>query len=85
MERTATAEIPTDQRFSFRVTPLPGRLLDASTIGGCMVQLAKLHAALGKDIDPNVKWGTYILGAELEADGSFRLDVTVLPTKPKKG
>lgn len=80
--KVASATIPADQRFSFRVTPLPGRLLDASTIGKSITALAAFHAALGNDIDPKVKWKTCILGAELEQDGSFRLDVTVLPVKP---
>jgi hypothetical protein len=78
-EKIAAASIPADQRFSFKVTPLPGRLLDAMAIGKSITALASFHASLGKDIEPAVKWGTYILGAELEPDGSFRLDVTVLP------
>ena len=76
--RAAAAKIPKDQQFSFRITPLPGRLLDASVIGKSIAALSDLHAAIGKDIDPGVKWGTYITGAELEKDGSFRLDVAVL-------
>jgi hypothetical protein len=75
----ATAEIPKDQRFAFRITPLPGRLLDLRTIGNSMAAMAKFHSALGDDIDPKIKWKSCITGCELEADGSFRVDIAVLP------
>lgn len=80
----AVAEIPKDQRFSFKITPLPGRLLDLATTGASMEALAKFHASLGKDIEPAVKWKSCITGCELEADGSFRVDVAVLPTKEQQ-
>ena len=80
-ERIAIAEIPADQRFSFKITPLPGRLLDATLIGGSIRALSRLHAALGADLDPPQKCKTYILGAAVEDDGSFRIDFTVLPTR----
>lgn len=76
--KVAFAEIPADQRFSFRITPLPGRLLDLATTAASLRALAKFHACLGADIEPSVKWKTCILGAELEGDGSFRVDVAVL-------
>lgn len=76
---TAVARIPSDQRFSFKITPLPGRLMDLATIGNSMAGLADLHAALGKDINPDIEMRSYLLGAEVEADGSFRVDIAVLP------
>lgn len=80
----AVALIPRDQRFSFRITPLPGRLLDLATVGGSMKALAKFHALLGNDIDPSLKWKSCITGCELEGDGSFRLDIAVLPAKSNR-
>lgn len=77
----ASAEIPNDQRFSFRITPLPGRLLDLKTVGASMAALGKLHSLLGQDIDPKIKWKSCITGCELEGDGSFRVDIAVLPTE----
>ena len=77
----ASAEIPKDQRFSFKITPLPGRLLDLKTVGASMEAMAKFHAALGQDITPNIKWKSCITGCELETDGSFRVDIAVLPMK----
>lgn len=78
----AVAEIPADQRFAFKITPLPGRLLDMKTIGSTMAAMANFHALLGQDIDPSVKWKSCLTGCELEADGSFRIDFAVLPAKP---
>jgi hypothetical protein len=80
----ASAEIPKDQRFAFRITPLPGRLLDLKTIGKSMAAMAEFHAALGQDVDPSIKWKSCIIGCELETDGSFRVDIAVLPAKVKK-
>lgn len=82
--QVGVADIPADQRFSFKITPLPGRLLDAATVGKSMTALAGFHASLGKDILPEVKWVTCITGVELEADGSFRLDVAVLTKEKQK-
>ena len=79
----AVGEIPHDQRFSFKITPLPGRLLDLATVGKSMAALAKFHSSFGNDIEPSVKWLSCIMGCELEIDGSFRVDIAVLPTKEK--
>lgn len=77
----AFADIPRDQKFSFCITPLPGRLLNLETVGKSWAALAEFHAELGKDIDADLKWKTCIGGVGLEEDGTLRVDVTVLPVE----
>lgn len=82
--RVLFGEVPADQRFSFKITPLPGRLLDLRTTAESLAALAKLHAHIGEDIEPSVKWKSCIAGAELEPDGSFRVDIVVAMVKKKE-
>ncbi len=73
------ATVPEEQKFSFRITPLPGRLMDTETVGGTLTQIGKLYKAIGNDIDLKVKWKTCVVDIAIEEDGSLRFDMVVCP------
>lgn len=70
------AQIPQDQRFTWRLVPLAGRLLDAETVGKTLTSVCEILKAMdktGREVFPA------LVGIRLAADGAFEADVAMLP------
>lgn len=76
----AYADFPDEQRFSFRVAPLPGRLLSAETVGGCLTYIAKAIKSANREY---VKGSRFIAlcGVRFDEDGAFVADLAELPVQ----
>lgn len=72
-------EVPKEQRIKYKVTPMPGGIMSASSIGGQLRALARLLEWEAKDDEPKGKLGTFILGAYTHEDGTIEFDLMVAP------
>jgi hypothetical protein len=73
------AQIPKDQRFTWRLVPLAGRLLDAETVGKTLTSVCEILKAMdktGREVFPA------LVGIRLADDGTFEADVAILPVEP---
>lgn len=70
----AFARIPTDQRFTWVLKPLPGRLLFAETIGASLVCMKDMFASLTPNGEVVV-----VLNCGFRDDGAFLADLAILP------
>jgi len=77
----AFADMPADQKFSYKVTPQPGRLMLADMIGKQLAAVSDLFRAVGKDVTPEVQWICALAGCGMEGDGSVRFDLIIMPKK----
>jgi hypothetical protein len=68
-------EWPTDQCITYKVSPLPGSLMSATSIAKQLLAIAKL-LELTED---GLRWKTCIRGIYTEADGSLTFDLSVAP------
>jgi hypothetical protein len=76
----AFSRIPTEQRFKWKITPMPGRLLFVDTVGKSLVALKDIFKSIGDEIgQPQT---VSLLDAKFEADGSFCVEIVVLPKAP---
>lgn len=80
--RQLVATIGKEQRLKYKLTPLPGSLLPADSLGGQMVALADLFNALGtKDGQPLKTLVSSIRTAE---DGAIEFELVIVPlAKPE--
>lgn len=78
----AFADFPEDQCLTYKVVPLPGRLLSAETIGGTLSQLAKVIKSANWEY---AKGSIFIAVAacRITEDGAFEADLVQLPVQRK--
>lgn len=76
----AFATFPKDQRFTFAIEPLPGRMLNIETVGGTLVNLSKVLKAAAKAVGPERRIFT-LAGIRLSETGRFEADVVELLVK----
>lgn len=72
----AFARVPSDQRFTWELHPLPGRLLFAETIGTSLSLLKDMFASL----NPGGSVVT-VLDCGFRENGAFFADLAVLPVE----
>jgi hypothetical protein len=76
----AFARIPKDQRFTWKISPQPGRLLFADTVGGTLIALKDIFKSVGDELgEPQV---VSILDAKFDEDGGLSIDLVVMPKRP---
>lgn len=76
----AIARIPADQKFTWRITPQPGRLLFVETVGKSLVALKDVFQSVSDVIgQPHA---ASILDMRIEDDGAFACDIVLLPIEP---
>ena len=80
----AFSVIPKDQRFEFSLTPAPDRLIMAETVGNCIVEVAKLVKAIGKDMDPPVRLDVCVLDIKMTEKGGITVSFVSTPRKRVK-
>lgn len=71
----ACAQVPTDQRFTWKLTPLPGRLLDASTVGKTLESVCDILThddKSGRNLFPA------LMGIRMTDAGEFEADIALL-------
>jgi hypothetical protein len=71
----AIADVPSDQRFTWRLTPLPGRLLNAETVGETLAAVCRIltsHDKTGREVFPA------LMGVRIAATGAFEADIAIL-------
>jgi len=73
--------VPKDQAFSFKIVPLPGRLMRADILGKQITAFARLMKVIGDDIDPNQKFGSYLTGLSLDEEGAVTVSLAVIPVE----
>lgn len=72
----AVADIPKDQRFTWRVVPGKGRYLDAETVGETLKQMCRILRI--KDMTERRVF-TALTGVRITKAGAFEADIAVLP------
>jgi hypothetical protein len=73
------ARIPSDQRFTWKIAPKPGRLLFVDTVGKSLVALKDIFQSIGGEIWQPQTVG--ILDAKFDADGAFSVEIVVIPNE----
>ena len=68
------AKFADKSRFAFKMTPAPGELMQAATIGGALTNMQKLLEATGK----HVGIPTIVLVEKIEDDGAGGFTITML-------
>lgn len=68
------AKFANKSRLQFRLTPAPGELLQASTLGGALTNMQKMLEATGK----HMSIPTVVLVEKIEDDGAGAFNVTLL-------
>lgn len=71
------AKLGGKQRMQYRITPMPGALLPAGSLGGQLSALADLFQALGKQDGLNLK--TLVSDIHMEHDGSISFELYIIP------
>jgi hypothetical protein len=82
MQVVAYADFPSEQRFTFKITPLPGRLLSAETIGGTLLNVAKMVKAANREYVRGSRF-IAVCGIRLCDDGAFEADLVELPVQKR--
>jgi hypothetical protein len=75
----ASCEIPMEQKFSFRLVPQDGRLVDMKTFGLTLSSLAELHAAMMQEDFSTLRFKTCIVAMGIDPDGGARVEFAILP------
>lgn len=83
LKRVAYADIPEDQRFTWRLVPSEGRLLNAETVGQTLHQVCRVIKTADKEFAPGRMYAA-LMGVRLNEDGSFEADIAMLPVKKRK-
>lgn len=73
LSMTAVEALKDKARFTFAIVPKSGSMLRAETIGGTLVQLAKLIRATGRD--HGVKRTLLVEGIKASDDGRVEIDL----------
>jgi len=77
--KEAFALIPTEQRFTWKMTPMPGRLLFVDTVGKSLIAMKNIFKSIGEEIgQPQT---VCLLDAHFEDDGSFVAEIVVTPKR----
>lgn len=76
----AIAKIPSDQRFTWRLAPKPGRLLLAETVGQSLVAMKDIFASVGEHLGQPQIVG--VLDVRFDEEGAFVADLVLMP-KPE--
>lgn len=66
------ADLTKDSRFSMVLSPKPGELMQAQTVGGMLVDMDKLFAAINKE--SGVKTILLVEGISQREDGALTFD-----------
>lgn len=74
--------VPEEQAFSFKIVPLPGRLMRADIVGKQITAFSRLLRAVGDDVDPGQKFGVYLTDLNLDAEGAVTISVAVMHVEP---
>lgn len=78
----AFARIPNDQRFTWKIVPMPGRLLFADTVGKSLIALKDIFKSIGEELgEPQV---VSILDAKFDNDGGLVIELVVMPNEAKR-
>ena len=72
----AEARLPPETKLRFSITPRPGEMVSASTVGGTMTEMQKLLAAVGRSM--GAKTVTLVEGLSTGEDGALHIDLRVL-------
>ncbi len=75
------ARIGSEQRLQYVVTPLPDSLLPADSLGGQLVALSDLFAALGEKDGCKLK--TMVAGISMGINGAISFELLILPLEVK--
>lgn len=46
------AKTAAEQKFDFKISPAPGRLMTAETVGGCLIQMSKIIKSAAIECGP---------------------------------
>lgn len=79
----AFATFPKDQRFTYAIEPLPGRMLNIETVGGTLVHLSKALKAAAKEVGPEKRIFA-LAGIRLSETGRFEADIVELIVEPQE-
>lgn len=71
------AKLGDKQRMTYRITPMPGALLPAGSLGGQLSALADLFRALGRQDGLNLK--TLVSDISMDDDGSINFELYIIP------
>lgn len=74
--------LPKDQALTYKISPKPGTMFNADSIGEQLMLLAKLLTETSDKDSPDVKWMTGISAAYTHADGSISFDLVIMPHGP---
>lgn len=69
-------ELPAETKLRWAITPMPGQMLSASTVGGSLTALHKLLAAAGRTLGARTE--TLVEGMSIQEDGALVFDLRVL-------
>lgn len=81
MSFETVAEAMDESRMSFTVTPQPGNLISASTIGGTVTQMDKMLRTITRDL--GAKTVTLVERVVTEDDGTIRFDLLIARAEGK--
>lgn len=70
-------EWPESQTLSYKITPLPGNLMAAASVGRQLTAIAKLLEAT----EDGLRWKTLLRGIYTGADGTITFDLAITPNR----
>lgn len=76
-------KVSADQRLSYKISPQPGQLMTAKSIGGQITALAEMLESIAQEDEPANKWRVVLLGIATAADGSVTFDLMIAPQADK--
>lgn len=70
------AKLVAESGISFRIAPKPGSFLSAATVGGVLIQIGKLNAALARDM--GFRCATLVKHVSCDETGEITFDLLLL-------
>lgn len=82
-ELAIAAAVPKEQRLVYRITPLPGKFMNAEAVGKQLTAIARLLKSVAQQDEKPTKWAVLLLNITTEESGAIEFEVAIAPyTQP---